>query len=198
MSYLPSRKASQLLGLHPNTLRKYADTGIIHTIKNNAGQRLYDVQSYINLSSSVNETVCYCRVSSKKQADDLQRQVTYMSSLYPNATIIQDIGSGINYKRKGLQTLLERLIKGDKFTLVVAHKDRLVRFGFELFEFLFQQNNGTILVLNNSTGDPQTELTNDILTILHVFSCRMHGLRKYYNKIKEDFPEANQESEETT
>jgi predicted site-specific integrase-resolvase len=121
-----------------------------------------------------------------------------MSSLYPNATIIQDIGSGINYKRKGLQTLLERLIKGDKFTLVVAHKDRLVRFGFELFEFLFQQNNGTILVLNNSTGDPQTELTNDILTILHVFSCRMHGLRKYYNKIKEDFPEANQESEETT
>lgn len=198
MNYLPSRKASQVLGLHPNTLRKYADNGTIHTIKNNAGQRLYDVQSYINLSSSVDEFVCYCRVSSKKQQDDLQRQVAYMSSLYPNATVIQDIGSGINYKRKGLQTLLERLIKGDKFTLVVDHKDRLVRFGFELFEFLFNQNNGKILVLNNNSGDPQTELTNDILRILYDYSSSVPRLRKYYNKIKEDFPEANKETEETT
>jgi len=185
MAYIPLRKAVQQLGLHPNTLRKYADEGKIKTIKNEAGQRMYDVQSYVNgaVRASV---VCYCRVSSTKQRDDLERQVAFMQSLYPDAEIIRDVGSGINFKRKGLQTLLDRLLQGDKLTLVVAHRDRLARFGFDLIRYLVECNGGVILVQDSTVYSPETELTADLLSILHVFSCRMHGLRKYSKKIKED------------
>ncbi|PMB32376.1 IS607 family transposase, partial [Fischerella thermalis BR2B] len=137
--------------------------------------------------------VCYCRVSSTKQRDDLDRQIAYMQSLYPEAEIIKDIGSGINFKRKGLQTLLDRLMRGDKLTLVVACRDRLCRFGFELIQYMVEQNGGQIVVLENTIHCPESELTSDLLSILHVLSCRMHGLRKYSKKIKEDpdIPKSN-------
>lgn len=109
-----------------------------------------------------------------------------MQSLYPDAEIIKDIGSGINFKRKGLQTLLDRLMQGDKRELIVACGDRLARFGFELIQYMVEQNGGQIVVLDNTVHCPESELTSDLLCILHVFSCRMHGLRKYSKKIKED------------
>ena len=195
MAYIPLRKAVEFLGLHPNTLRKYADEGKIKSIKNSAGQRLYDVESYTRSDSVGVAVICYCRVSSSKQRDDLDRQVVYMQSLYPTAEIIRDIGSGINFKRKGMQSLLERLMRGDKFTLVVACRDRLARFGFELFQFMVEQNGGEILVLDKTVHCPESELTADLLSILHVFSCRMHGLRKYSKKIKEDLSKTGLETE---
>lgn len=185
MAYIPLRKAVEFLGLHPNTLRKYADEGKIKSIKNEAGQRLYDVESY-QRDAIEPALICYCRVSSAKQRDDLQRQVDFMLSRYPAAEIIKDIGSGLNFKRKGLQALLVRLMRGDKLTVVVACRDRLCRFGFELFEFMVKQNGGQILVLDQAVHCPETELTADLLAILHVFSCRMHSLRSYSKKIKED------------
>jgi predicted site-specific integrase-resolvase len=109
-----------------------------------------------------------------------------MRDLYPTAEIVQDIGSGLNFKRKGLQALLVRLMRGDKLTIVVACRDRLCRFGFEIFELMAEQNGGSIVVLANPVHCPETELTADLLAILHVFSCRMHGLRRYSKKIKED------------
>ena len=183
------RKAIQLSGLSANTLRKYADNGTFKVKRIGNGQRLFDVSDIMQFKRPSNNgkpVVCYCRVSSRKQKDDLARQVVFMREQYPNADIIQDIGSGLNFKRKGLQTILQRLLQGDKFTLVVAHRDRLCRFGFELFQFLFEQNGGEILVLDKSDVSPQQELTEDLLAILHVFSCRMHGLRRYTNQIKED------------
>ncbi|MEG3930547.1 MULTISPECIES: IS607 family transposase [unclassified Microcoleus] len=185
MAYIPLRKAVQFLGLHANTLRKYADEGKIKSIKNEAGQRLYDVESY-QRGAIGTAIVCYCRVSSTKQRDDLARQVEFMQQQYPDAEIIQDIGSGINFKRKGLQALLVRFMRGEQLTIVVACRDRLCRFGFELFEFMAQQNGGQIVVLDRTVHCPETELTADLLAILHVFSCRMHGLRSYSKKIKED------------
>lgn len=185
MSYVPLRKAVEFLGLHPHTLRKYADEGKIESIKNEAGQRLYNVESY-KRDAIRTSTICYCRVSSTKQKDDLVRQVGFMRGQYPDAEIIEDIGSGLNFKRKGLQSLLVRLMRGDKLTIIVACRDRLCRFGFELFEFMAQQNGGQIVVLDKSVYCPETELTADLLAILHVFSCRMHGLRSYSKKIKED------------
>ncbi|MDB9546477.1 recombinase family protein, partial [Dolichospermum circinale] len=110
MAYIPLRKAVEFLGLHPNTLRRYADEGKIKSIKNPAGQRLYDIESYITGDSIRTPTICYCRVSSSKQRDDLDRQIAYMQSLYPDAEIIKDIGSGLNFKRKGLRSLLDRLL----------------------------------------------------------------------------------------
>ncbi|WP_293152287.1 MULTISPECIES: IS607 family transposase [unclassified Microcoleus] len=185
MAYIPLRKAVEFLGLHPNTLRKYADEGQIKSIKNGAGQRLYDVESYQS-NGKICSVICYCRVSSAKQKDDLARQVEFMRQRYPDSEIIQDIGSGLNFKRKGLQALLVRFMRGDKLTVVVTCRDRLCRFGFELFEFMAKQNGGEIVVLSNPVHASESELTADLLAILHVFSCRMHGLRIYSQKIKED------------
>ena len=184
MAYVPLREAVKQLGLHPNTLRKYADNGKIESIKNEAGQRLFNVESYLR-GAARTSIVCYCRVNSTKQRDDLGR-LAYMQSLYPDAEIIKDIGSGINFKRKGLQTLLDRLMLGDQLTLVVTCRDRLARFGFELIEYMVEQNGGRIVVLDNTVHCPESELTSDLLSILHLFSRRMHGLRKYSKKIKED------------
>ena len=186
---VPIRKAAQLAGLSPNTLRKYADNGTIKAQRIGNGQRLFDVSDLLAIKrpeSNGKSVVCYCRVSSAKQKDDLARQVVFMREQYQNAEIIKDIGSGLNFKRKGLQTILQRLLQGDKFTLIVAHRDRLCRFGFELIEFLFEQNGGEIMVLDKTDVSPQQELTEDLLAILHDFSCRMHGLRRYTNQIKED------------
>ena len=185
MAYIPLRKAVEFLGLHPHRLRKYADEGKIESIKNEAGQRLYNVESY-KRNTTKPAIVCYCRVSSAKQRDDLGRQIEYMRQQYPDAEIIQDIGSGLNFKRKGLPALLVRLMRGDQLTIVVACRDRLCRFGFELFDFMAQQNGGSILVLSNPVHCPETELTADLLAILQVFSSRIHGLRSYSQKIKED------------
>ncbi|MEG4318334.1 IS607 family transposase [Microcoleus sp. Aus8_D1] len=130
--------------------------------------------------------MCECRVSSTKQRDDLARQVEFMRERYPEAEIVQDIGSGLNFKRKGLQALLVRLMRSDQLQIVIACKDRLCRFGFELFEFMVKQNGGEILVLSNPVHFPETELTADILAILHGDRCRMHGLGSYSQKIKKD------------
>jgi|SRR4028119_1921902 predicted site-specific integrase-resolvase len=98
-----------------------------------------------------------------------------MQSLYPLFGIIKDIGSGLNFKRKGLRSLLDKLVRPDKLTLVVACRDRLARFGFKLIQYLVEQNGGSIVVLDQTVYCPNSELTQDLLSILHIFSCRMHG-----------------------
>ena len=185
MRYVPGRVATEALGLCQNTLRKYADEGRIKVIKSAFGHRRYDLDSFTGKCAET-ALVCYCRASSVKQRDDLARQVAFMRSEFPKADIIQDIGSGLNFKRKGLRSLLERVLRGDKLTLVVAHRDRLCRFGFDLFRYLIEQNGGELMVLDNAESSPEKELTDDLLAILHVFSCRMHGLRRYSSQIKKD------------
>ena len=185
MVYLPSRKAAERLGLHPNTLRTYADQGRIPHYRNAAGQRLYDVEAYLRGIVAA-ETVCYCRVSSPKQREDLQRQVDFMRERYPDARVVTDVGGGLNFRRKGLVALLERLHRGDKLRIVVAHPDRLARFGFDLFKWMAEQNGGEVVVLGNTDYSPEQELTEDILAILHAFSRRLHGLRRYRDAIKAD------------
>ena len=183
--YLPGRKAAEILGLHQNTLREYAKSGKVSCIRTESGQRRYDVDSYLRGVQPA-RTVCYCRVSSFKQRDDLQRQVAWMGERYPDAEIIQDIGGGLNWKRKGLVSLLERLHRGDKLRIVVAHRDRLARFGFEVLQWLAEANGGEVVVLGNADHSPEQELTEDILAILHTFSCRLHGLRRYSKAIQAD------------
>ena len=174
-----------MLGLHPQTLRNYAKQGKIPCYRNSAGQRLYDVETYLH-GKSAPQLVCYCRVSSAKQRGDLQRQVAQMRELYPDAEIVTDVAGGLNWQRKGLLSILERLHRGDKLDVVVAHRDRLARFGFELIEWLVVQNGGAVLVLNQSDASPESEVTEDLLAILHTFSCRMHGLRRYRSAIAQD------------
>lgn len=194
MAYIPLRKAVERLGLHANTLRKYADDGTIPSIRNPAGQRLYDVDAWLRVASRAT-VICYCRVSSHKQRDDLERQIERMRSIYPQAEIVKDIASGLNFKRKGLCSILERLLRGDKLQLVVAHRDRLARFGFDLFRFLTERNGGELLVLNQGLGSPEFELTEDLLTILRHFSYTMHGQRSHKSKADKNLPEFGTEAD---
>lgn len=178
MLYTP-KEASSLLGISTKTLERYALAGKIACSRTGGGHRRYDVEQYLTGVVKREYTVVYCRVSSVKQKDDLTRQTSLMRELYPSATIIEDIGSGINYNRKGIKAILELLLRGDRVNLVVAHRDRLARFGTELFEFLLKSNGGELVVLSEEDKSSEQKLTEDLLTILHVFSCGIHGSHKY-------------------
>lgn len=166
-----------------NTLRKMADDGRIETIRV-SGQRRYNVDAFLGLQQR-QSVICYCRVSSYKQKDDLERQVSFMRGKYPDSEIIKDIGSGLNFKRLGLKAILERAMRGDRLHVVVAHRDRLARFGSELIRFVIESNGGKLVVLSEDSLSPEQELTKDLLNIIHVFSCRMHGLRNYKKQVSE-------------
>jgi predicted site-specific integrase-resolvase len=99
--------------------------------------------------------------------------------------IIKDIGSGLNFKRKGLKAILERAMHGTRIQLVVAHRDRLARFGSELIQQVIESNGGQLVVLRESSLSPEEELTKDLLNIIHVFSYRMPGLRHYKKQVSE-------------
>ena len=185
--YKTPRETSEILGISIDRLRRLAENGTISTIRTPGGQRRYDVQGYLDAQTDTTlTTIGYCRVRGKSQSDDLASQVAYLQKHYPEAEIIKDFGSGINFKRKGLRTLLERILRGDKLRIVVAHRDRLARFGGEVIQFLVEQNGGEVVVLDQTVYSPEEELTADLLAILHVFSCRMCGLRRYRDQIKED------------
>jgi hypothetical protein len=125
-------------------------------------------------------------VSSHSQKSDLERQIEFLVSSYPGCEVIKDIGSGLNFKRKGLLALLERILSGDVGMVVVANKDRLCRFGFDLVSWLAERSECKVLVLNNHVLSPEREMLEDVLAIIDVFSCKLYGLRKYKQKIKED------------
>jgi len=125
--------------------------------------------------------ICYVRVSSNSQKDDLERQIKYMKKRYPKHKIIKDIGSGINLNRKGLNKIIDWAIEGKIKEIVVAYKDRLARFGYTLIERIIEEySDGKIKIINKEEGkEPQEELMEDVLQVMNVFVARMNGMRKY-------------------
>lgn len=188
MKLVTCRKACEVLGIHGNTLRRWAEEGRIGYVRAKGRKRLYDVEGFLKKGQGVKSRrdVCYCRVSSPKQKDDLARQVKYMSDKFPEHDIVSDVASGLNFKRKGLLSLLESVSSGDVGEIVVAHRDRLCRFGFELIRWLCDKHDTRLVVLDESSMSPSEELAQDVLAVLGVFSARMHGLRKYRDTIKKD------------
>ena len=184
--YLKPREAAETLGVSVRTLVRWEKAGLIQAIKTPSGQRRYDLDSYVYLQVRQKVTVLYCRVSSAAQKPDLNRQVAALQTLYPQAETIKEVGGGLNFKRKKLLELLTRIMAGEIGRVVVAHKDRLARFGFDLFKWLCEQNGCDLVVLNEKELSPQEEMVEDILAILHCFSSRLYGLRKYKNQIKDD------------
>lgn len=202
--FLCSKEATLYFNVSRVTLYDWEKKGLIKCFRTSTGpegyfgHRRFDIESFGHnevfdsiskpeLPKNENENkggVCYCRVSTSKQLDDLERQVEFIKLQYPSFTIIKDVGSGINYKKKGLLKLLKGVIDGLFKTVVVSSKDRLTRFGFELFEWLFSQYNTTIVVLNKEYETADQELSNDILTIIHVFACRANGKRRYLDRSK--------------
>ena len=138
--------------------------------------------------------IYYCRVTTSSQKEDLERQIEYFRCKYPDYEIIKDIGSGLNFKRKGFNTILDIAFKGDIGEVVVTHKDRLCRFGFELVLRIIESTNGKILVLDKEETSPEKELVNDILSIITVFSSRLYGLRS--NSIKNKIRKASTSTSE--
>jgi predicted site-specific integrase-resolvase len=179
--YLRPKQVCDILNTTPRTISQWRRDGKIKYITTKGGQYRYSIQDIITPKKNTNQkNYCYCRVSTRGQYDDLQRQVEFFQSRYPNHTIIRDIGSGLNFKRKGLKTILDEAIRGNIKEIVVTHKDRLSRFGFDLFESIITQySNGQIVVLDRKETSPQEELVSDLLSIITVFSSRLYGLRSH-------------------
>ena len=194
-NYISTKKARKILGVTTQTLRNWDSTGKINTIRSASGVRLYCFQDIKNiLSSSANheekKKIAYCRVSSKKQENDLKRQTDFFRYEYPDHVVVTDIASGLNFKRKGLKTILELALQGNISEVMVAHKDRLCRYGFELLEWIFNRQNIKLVILDNEEyKSPEEELANDILSIIHIFSCKQMGGRRYKIKKNKDLPE---------
>lgn len=202
--YIKPKEASKLTGLTLTTLRRMGDSGEIPCIKMDSGRYIYNISKFVgdrNPTPPNRKKICYARVSGRGQKTDLQNQIEYLKIKYPTYEIISDYGSGLNFKRKGLKEILDLAYEGKLEEVVVTYKDRLCRFGFELFEYILEkQCNAKIVVLCQTSTSPETELSTDLLSIITVFSARMHGLRKYKSKIKKDttiFEEGIQNEDET-
>ena len=151
MSFLPLKKAVEKTGLHANTLRKYADNGTIPHYRGPNGDRYFDVSGLVGGGAA---TICYARVSTFKQKSDLDRQAAFLAERYPGAEAVRDIGSGLNFKRKGLRSLLERAMRGERLTVIITYRDRLARFGFDLIEWTIQRSGGQVVVLHQIDTSP--------------------------------------------
>lgn len=136
--------------------------------------------------TSIKKTIGYCRVSSNKQKDNLERQIenvkTYMCAKGYQFEIITDIGSGINYNKKGLNELIDKITNSEIERIVILYKDRLLRFGFELIENLCDKYGVAIEIIDNTEMTEEQELVEDLIQIVMVFSCRLQGKRA--NKAK--------------
>ena len=190
MEYVKRGEALKTLGICYKTLYKMAEKKEINTIK--VGENtLYNVNKYLrekNILHKERIKICYCRVSSNKQKEDLERQIKYMKEKFPTHIIIKDIGSGLNYKRKGLEEIMKKAINGEIEELIITYKDRLTRFGYEMIEWLITKySNGKIIIINkNEEETPVEELTKDIVSIMNVYVAKVNGLRRYKTHIKEE------------
>ncbi|KMN45174.1 DNA-binding protein [Bacillus sp. LK2] len=130
-------------------------------------------------------------MSNRGQKDDLENQIEFLKT-FANARgvivdeVIEDIGSGLNYNRKQWNKLIEDCTDGNVSTIIIAHRDRFIRFGYEWFEKFLRKFGVEIIVVTNEKLSPQEELIQDLISIVHVFSCRIYRLRKYKKKISED------------
>ena len=188
-TYLSIHKVAVILGVTPQTLRKWDSDGyFVPAQRRGNGYRYYTKQQVEEFSEKLNvvknqyrKNIGYCRVSTSKQKDDLLRQKEtvemYLKSLKQPYEIITDIGSGINYNKRGLCELLELICKNRIDTIYVLYKDRLVRFGFELIQKIAELHDTKIVILDNEDKTKEQELVEDLMQIITVFSCRLHGKR---------------------
>jgi len=184
-----------LIGVSSSTLRRWETEGKLTPRRTMGNQRTYTDEHLAiarNLRSGKEATriIVYCRVSSSGQKDDLQSQIKAMEQFCIAQGVsvtdsIQEIGGGLNFKRPKFLSIVQSAIQGEVKTLYIAHKDRLCRFGFELVEQIIQWGGGQVIVANAESLSPHEELTQDLLSIIHCFSSRLYGLRKYKGKVKD-------------
>ena len=186
----------KMIGRSVNTLQRWDREGILKARRTPTNRRYYTEEDYYNImgiqqenvENQVNDIVIYARVSNQNQKDDLKNQVEFLKT-YANAkgyivsNIIADIGSGLDYNRKGFNSIL---YSEKKQKILISYKDRFVRFGYSWFDNFLKSKGSEIVVVNNQTLSPQQELVEDLISIIQIFSCRIDGLKKYKKKIKND------------
>ena len=189
---LSIKQAANQLGVSVSTLRRWDETGVLVAQRTPKGHRRYDL-SKINPNLTRNKveqqrkTIAYARVSSHEQKPDLQRQIEilelYCSSQGWSFEVISDLGSGMNYHKKGLKRLLDDILDNKIDRLVLTHKDRLLRFGAELVFALCEARQVEVVIINQGENlSFEEELAQDVLEIITVFSTRLYGSPSKKNK----------------
>jgi excisionase family DNA binding protein len=185
------REAGELLGVSNTTLRRWEKTGKLipeRTMGNRRRYRMSQINpSMVRKTEQERKTVAYARVSSHDQKDDLERQKQalelYCSTQGWTFELISDLGSGMNYHKKGLKHLLDEIMDGRVSRLVVTHKDRLLRFGAELVFAICEARNVEVVILNRGEDTSfEEDLAKDVLEIITVFSARLYGSRSHKNQ----------------
>lgn len=232
MKILKPKEVAEILNVSVKTLQSWDNDKKLVAYRNKLTNRRFYTENQIdillknnlnldlenNIPSSNNyikkETVVlYSRVSNASQKDDLHNQIEFLKT-YANAkgfiiednNIYTDIGSGLNFNRKNWNLLLDKIQNREINKIIIAHKDRFIRFGFDWFEKFVNKFNCEIIIVNNKSLSPSEEMVQDLVSIIHVFSCRLYGLRKYKktlvdnlktditNKINIDLDDNNSES----
>jgi predicted site-specific integrase-resolvase len=188
-------RAAEKLGRAVKTLQRWDRAGILQAGRTSTGRRYYEqaqIDAFLGKKTPKRDRVClaYCRVSSRAQRPDLKNQREVITQFcvargLANAEYIEEIGGGLNFKRPQFVELVDRICAGDVSTLVVAHKDRLARFGFDLLRHLCEAHQCELLVINDEKLSPEREMVEDLMTIVHCFSSRLYGLRNYKKALKE-------------
>lgn len=185
-------KFAKELGVTPEHVRTMHRTGeVIPARISEKGTRYYSEEQLRDLKNSrtlqrEEKVVAYCRVSTKSQKDDLEKQVenvkSYMYAKGYSFEVITDIGSGINYKNKGLQKLISLIASNQVTKVVILHEDRLVQFGFELIQLLCDLHDVDVEIIDKSERSDEEELTNDLIEIITVFANKLYGSRSKKTK----------------
>ena len=187
MTTLYTPRDAKLVKRTPLTLRRWEKAGIIQAYRTPTNRRYYTHEQYLALlgqNPTGRKTVVYYRVSSAGQKRDRQRQKQALEQFCVASgravdDWISDIGSGLNFSRKNFNTLMDAVEQGEIKEIVIGHKDRLVRFGYEWFQAFCEKHGTTLTVMNVESLSPEQEMRQDLLAIIHCFSSRLYGLRKY-------------------
>jgi predicted site-specific integrase-resolvase len=197
-STIGTGKAAKRLGVSVKTLQRGEREGrLIPAARTDSNHRLYTESQLrefqgIRQSGGVTPTrlVAYCRVSSAAQKPDLSNQRRVLEEFVvakglTNVEFVEEVGGGLNFRRKRFLALMDEIGRREIRTLILAHRDRLTRFGFEWFEYYAKANGCEVLVLNQERLSPEQEMVQDLMTIVHCFSSRLDGLRNYRKKLDE-------------
>jgi excisionase family DNA binding protein len=189
-------QAAAYLGYKVKTLQKWDRDGLLRTTRTPTGRRVYtqeQLDAFMGIKPrkiTPERQIAYCRVSSNAQRGDLKNQRATLEEFcllkgFSNVEFIEEIGGGLNFKRKAFLSIMDAVDRRDVKTLIVAHKDRLTRFGFDWFDHFCSNHGCDLLVLSQERLSPEAEMVQDLMTIVHCFSSRLYGLRNYKKSIKE-------------
>jgi len=203
---LDIREAAEFLGVSVQTLRRWDAEGRLVPERTAGGHRRYDLAKlrpewFHAVDTANRRTIAYARVSSHDQKDDLERQKQVLELFCARQgwtfEVIADLGSGMNYHKKGLKRLLDAIIGGKVGRLVITHKDRLLRFGAELVFAICEAKDVEVVILNQGEDTTfEEDLAKDVLEIITVFSARLYGSRSRKNqKLLDGVKKAVEESQ---